>query len=84
MLEKAIVIGDSIVGLLAARVLSDHFDEVILIEKDNFVDDGKARHVTPKANHVHLLLVKGRERLQDFFLELENDLVNKGAIRLIF
>ena len=34
MQEKAIVIGGSIAGLLAARVLSDYFKEVILIEKD--------------------------------------------------
>lgn len=39
MRENAIVIGGNIAGLLAARVPSDHFDEVILIEKDNFVDD---------------------------------------------
>jgi len=58
VLGKAIVIGGSIAGLLAARVLSDYFEEVILIEKDKYTDDGKVRNGTPQANHIHLLLVQ--------------------------
>jgi 2-polyprenyl-6-methoxyphenol hydroxylase-like FAD-dependent oxidoreductase len=84
MPRKAVVIGGSIAGLLTARVLSNHFEEVILIEKDNYVEDGKVRNGTPQANHIHLLLVKGREILQDFFPELENDLVKKGAHKIDF
>jgi hypothetical protein len=36
MNEKAIVIGASMSGLLAARVLSDFYDEVIILERDTF------------------------------------------------
>ena len=84
MLGKAIVIGGSIAGLLTARVLSDYFKEVILIEKDNCMDDGQVRFGTPQANHIHVLLAKGREILQDFFPELEGDLIKKGAIKIDF
>ena len=84
MLKKAVVVGGSITGLLAARVLSDHFEEVILIEKDSYVEDGKIRNGVPQANHVHILLVKGREILQDFFPELEKELVKKGANKIDF
>ena len=72
MPEKAMVIGGSIAGLLAARVLSDHFEEVILIERDKYTDDDQVRNGTPQANHIHLLLVKGKEILQDFFPDLKN------------
>ena len=82
--KKAIVIGGGIAGLLAARVLSNHFEEVILIEKDNYPDDGKIRNGTPQANHVHVLLVKGKEILQDFFPELEMDLIKHGASKIDF
>ena len=36
MQEKAIVIGGGIAGLLAVRVLSDYFEDVVLIEKDTY------------------------------------------------
>jgi len=84
MLGKAIVIGGSIAGLLAARVLSDYFKEIIMIEKDDYVEGDKVRNGVPQANHVHILLVKGREILQDFFPELEKDLVKKGANKIDF
>lgn len=40
---RAIVIGGSIAGLLAARVLLDRFAEVTLIEKDDITELLKAR-----------------------------------------
>jgi len=85
MLGKAVVIGGSIAGLLTARVLSDHFQKVILVERDRYEDDdNKVRKGTPQANHIHLLLAKGREILQDFFPEIELDLVKNGANKIDF
>ena len=86
MLGKAVVVGGSIAGLLTARVLSDYFDEVILIERDRYTDDGadKVRKGTPQANHIHLLLVRGKEILQEFFPELEQDLLKNGANKIDF
>ena len=84
VLGKVIVIGGSIAGLLAVRVLSDYFKEVILIEKDKYTDDGKVRNGTPQANHIHLLLVKGKEILQDFFPDLEGELLKNGANKIDF
>ncbi len=84
MLEKAIIVGGGIAGLLAAHVLSDYFKEVVLIEKDEYKENGKIRQGTPQANHVHILLVKGKEILEDFFPELEKDLLKKGAKKIDF
>ncbi|QMU54971.1 MAG: 2-polyprenyl-6-methoxyphenol hydroxylase-like oxidoreductase [Nitrosopumilus sp.] len=84
MQEKAIVIGGSIAGLLAARILSDHFKEVILIEKDSYLENNNVRNGTPQANHIHTLLVRGKEILQEFFPELEKDLLEKGANKIDF
>ena len=38
----AVVVGGSMAGMLAARVLSDHFDKVTLLERDCFPEN-KAR-----------------------------------------
>ena len=35
-LQRAIVIGGSMAGLLAARTLSKHFSQVIVVERDVF------------------------------------------------
>ena len=84
MLEKAVVIGGSIAGLLAAHVLSDHFKQVIIVEKDEIKNNDSIRNGTPQANHIHLLLVKGRKILEEFFPELEKDLLKKGANKIDF
>ena len=85
MLGKAVVVGGSIAGLLTARVLSDYFEDVILIERDEYYNDNnKVRKGTPQANHIHLLLVKGKEILQEFFPDLEKDLLRNGANKIDF
>jgi len=45
--EKSIVIGSGIAGLLASRVLSDHFANVVLIEKDHYPENAGPRNGTP-------------------------------------
>ena len=83
-LDKAVVIGGSVAGLLAARVLSDYFQEVIIIEKDKYENDKSIRKGTPQANHIHILLVKGKEILLNFFPDLEKELVKRGANKIDF
>ena len=34
--EHAVVIGGSVAGLLAARVLADHFERVTVVKRDHF------------------------------------------------
>jgi 2-polyprenyl-6-methoxyphenol hydroxylase-like FAD-dependent oxidoreductase len=64
---RAVVIGGSTTGLLAARILSDFFTEVTLIEKDSFPCGAEARKGAPQMRHVHVLLKRG-ERIFDRFL----------------
>jgi 2-polyprenyl-6-methoxyphenol hydroxylase-like FAD-dependent oxidoreductase len=57
--QHAIVIGASIAGLLAARVLSDRFEQVTILDRDALLDIVEPRKGTPQSNHVHLLLRRG-------------------------
>ena len=41
--KHAIVIGGSIGGLLTARVLRDHFQQVTILEHDSFSEDDEPR-----------------------------------------
>jgi 2-polyprenyl-6-methoxyphenol hydroxylase-like FAD-dependent oxidoreductase len=45
--HHAIVIGGSMAGLLAARVLSDHFERVTILERDLLLDDAEPRKGVP-------------------------------------
>jgi len=84
MLKKAVVMGGSIAGLLAARVLSDYFENVTIIERDDYAENHKVRNGIPQANHIHLLLAKGKKIFQEFFPELEQDLMENGANKIDF
>lgn len=77
--QQAIVIGGGMAGLLAARVLADHFESVTLIERDGIATEPKARKGVPQGNHVHGLLAKGQEILSRLFPDLVPALVAGGA-----
>jgi flavin-dependent dehydrogenase len=51
--DRAIVIGGSMAGLLAARVLSDHYREVMLIERDSLPPGAQQRRGVPQGRHTH-------------------------------
>lgn len=81
-LRQAIVIGGSIAGLLAARILCDRFERVILIERDRFPDAPEPRPGVPQATHVHALLTRGKYILEGLFPDLEAELMAMGVPRL--
>jgi 2-polyprenyl-6-methoxyphenol hydroxylase-like FAD-dependent oxidoreductase len=79
-MDKAIVIGASISGLLAARALANHFTQVTVIERDILPATSEARKSVPQGRHLHVLLARGRDLLENFFPGLTQDLVDQGAM----
>jgi 2-polyprenyl-6-methoxyphenol hydroxylase-like FAD-dependent oxidoreductase len=77
--RHAVVLGGSLGGLLAARVLSEHFEEVTLIERDAYKETAEVRRGIPQANHVHGLLLRGRQVLEEFFPGLQDEMVAAGV-----
>ena len=59
--DTACVLGGSIAGLLAARVLADHARRVVVIERDLVNVDGRSRAGVPQDRQVHVLLPGGRD-----------------------
>lgn len=64
---RAVIIGASIAGLLAARVLSDFADSVTLIDRDVPPDSPVPRKGVPRGRHVHGVLADGYDVLKSFF-----------------
>jgi len=78
--RHAVVIGASMASLLAARVLSDHFEQVTMIERDTLTADAEARKGVPQGRHVHALLVRGAIIMGEYFPDLFRTLARDGAI----
>jgi len=78
--QHAIVISGSMAGLLAARVLSDHFVQVTIIERDRLTGDTEPRKGVPQGRHVHALLARGAVILGEYFPDLFPTLASDGAI----
>ena len=80
--NSAIVIGGSISGLIAARVLTDYFEQVIIIERDRFPAKPEFRQGVPQSLHVHALLTKGKEILEQLFPGLTAELIEQGVLEI--
>ena len=77
--ERAVVIGASMSGLLAARVLSPRFTEVVVLERDTLPVESAARKGVPQGQHAHALLASGRLALEKFFPGFRDELIAQGA-----
>ena len=78
--QHAVVIGASMTGLLAARVLSDYFKEVTIVERDQLTTEVKPRKGVPQGRHVHILLTKGETILGELFPDLYEAFIQGGAV----
>jgi 2-polyprenyl-6-methoxyphenol hydroxylase-like FAD-dependent oxidoreductase len=78
--RQAVVIGAGIAGLAAAAALSDHFEQVVVLERDSLSDGSVHRPGTPQSRHAHGLLVGGQRALSALFPGFERDLVEAGAV----
>jgi len=79
--QTAIVLGASIGGLLAARALSNHFRDVIVVDRDVLSDAADLRKGVPQAAHAHGLLASGYSVIDGYFPGLVDELLALGAQR---
>lgn len=77
--ERAIVIGGSITGMLAAKVLSMFYDQVLIIEKDELPDSPENRLGTPQAFHPHRMLPLGKQFVERLFPGYTKELLAMGG-----
>lgn len=77
--RHALVLGGSIAGLLAARVLSDHFERVTLVDRDALPQEPAHRRHVPQSHHIHALLSSGREMMSELFPGFEEEMIERGA-----
>lgn len=75
----AVVIGGSVAGSFAARVLGDRFARVLVFDKDELPDEPVARAGAMHGVHFHALLARGRMTAEELFPGFGDELVAAGA-----
>jgi len=80
MERHAVVVGASVAGLLAARVLSGHFDRVTVLEKDPLPGGAAARKSVPQGNHIHVIWSGGAAAIERLLPGLWAEMQAHGAV----
>jgi 2-polyprenyl-6-methoxyphenol hydroxylase-like FAD-dependent oxidoreductase len=75
----AVVLGAGMGGLLAARVLTDAYRRVTVVERDPLPVAAEQRRGVPHGRHAHLLVPGGAQVLGELFPGLLDELVAAGA-----
>jgi 2-polyprenyl-6-methoxyphenol hydroxylase-like FAD-dependent oxidoreductase len=77
--EHAVVLGAGVGGLAAARVLSEAYERVTVVERDPLTPAAEHRRGVPQGRHAHLLVPSGTGVLNDLFPGLHEDLAAAGV-----
>ncbi len=80
--RHALVIGGSMGGLLAARVLSDYFEQVTIVDRDIFPTSPDHRKGVPQSYHAHALLAAGQYIINQLFPGILDALRADGAFSM--
>ena len=80
--DHAVVVGGSVAGLMAARVLADALDSVTIVERDLLPDEPAPRKGVPHGEHPHALLEAGRSTIEDLFPGYVDELVSRGGVEV--
>ena len=79
--DRAVVLGASMGGLLAARVLADFYRTVTVVERDVLPRDPVNRRGVPQGRHPHALLGRGVAIIAELFPGFFDQLVADGAVK---
>jgi 2-polyprenyl-6-methoxyphenol hydroxylase-like FAD-dependent oxidoreductase len=80
-IEHAVVLGGSLAGLLAARVLAARVPRVTIVERDELAAVPALRKGTPQASHANNLVAAGVAIVEDLFPGLGHRIVACGGGR---
>ena len=80
--RSAVVLGASVAGLCAAGVLSERFDDVVVVDRDELPEAPAWRHQVPQGRHPHLLLPAGARLFDEWFAGFVDELLAAGAVEI--
>ena len=78
--DRAVVLGGSIAGLLAAHVLAERYATVIVVERDRLPAAACHRRGVPHGRHVHGLLPGGLRAMEQLLPGISQKMIGDGAL----
>ena len=77
--DRAVVLGGSVAGLLAAQVLAERFATVVVVERDRLPNGAEPRRGVPQGKHIHGLLAGGQRAIEQLLPGLTKQLAADGV-----
>lgn len=77
--DRAVVLGGGLAGLLAANVLAEVYPEVLVVDRDELAGVAGPRRGVPQGHHAHGLVARGQQILEKQFPGLVADMEAAGV-----
>jgi 2-polyprenyl-6-methoxyphenol hydroxylase-like FAD-dependent oxidoreductase len=77
--KRAVVLGGSMSGLFAARVLTEAYHTVTVVDRDELTGVSQPRRGVPQGRQVHGLLSSGHAVIEELFPGVTDEMVRAGA-----
>ncbi|HSH01615.1 MAG TPA: FAD-binding monooxygenase, partial [Anaerolineae bacterium] len=78
--QRAVVLGGGLAGMVAAKVLAGHFEEVVVVERDVYPEGDVARPGVPQSPQLHGLMVAGLRALEGIYPNFVAELEGAGVV----
>ncbi|MEV0212855.1 FAD-dependent monooxygenase [Micromonospora sp. NPDC050695] len=77
--RRAVVLGGSMAGVLAARVLAESYGEVLVVDRDTLLGVREPRRGAPHTVHAHGLHARGHLNMEELFPGITDELTADGV-----
>lgn len=77
--DRAVVLGGGLAGLLAANVLAEVYREVVVVDRDQLAGEAGYRRGVPHGRHAHGLVARGHQILEKQFPGLTREMEAAGV-----
>ncbi|MEE4360958.1 MAG: FAD-dependent monooxygenase [Pseudomonadales bacterium] len=80
--RRAVVVGASLAGMLSARAVAPHFEEVVVVERAALGDAPSPRMSAPQSYHLHVLLKGGENAMEELVPGFRDAIRASGSVEL--
>lgn len=80
--RRAVVVGGSLAGMLSARAVAPHFEEVVVLERAQLDGELAPRMSAPQTYHLHVLLKGGENAMEELAPGFREAMERGGSVTI--